>query len=97
MTVNEGEIAWYRRLGAPLLQKLLTQKLVGDFFFQQLAKPQVVRKILLKAYKRPEAVSDELIDILMKPATDPGAADVFVAFTSYFPRPLTQKNLFTSA
>lgn len=87
------EMPWYRRLGAPLLQKILNQKLIGDFFFQQLAKPEVVRKILLKAYNRPEAVSDELIDILMKPAADPGAADVFVAFTNYSQGPLPEELL----
>ncbi len=90
---KRGEMPWYRRLGAPLLQKLLTKKLIGDFFFQQLAKPKVVRKILLKAYKRSEAVSDELIDLLMKPATNSGAADVFVAFTSYSQGPLPEELL----
>ncbi len=87
------EMPWYRRLGAPLLQKMLNQKPIGDFFLQQLAKPEVVRKILLKAYNRSEAVSDELIDILMKPAADPGAADVFVAFTNYSQGPLPEELL----
>ena len=87
------EMPWYRRMGAPLLQKLLNQKPIGDFFFQQLAKPEVVRKILLKAYNRSEAVSDELIDILMKPAADSGAADVFVAFTNYSQGPLPEELL----
>lgn len=42
-----------------------------------------MRNILLQAYVRPEAVTDELVDILLKPAQDSGAVDVFVAFVSY--------------
>ncbi len=77
------ELPWYRSAGAALLQKLLANRGIGNFFFQQIAKPEVVKKILLQAYKRPEAVTDELIDILMTPAKDVGAADVFCAFTRY--------------
>ena len=56
---------------------------MGEFFFNQIAKPKTVRSILLQAYPTGEAVTDELIDILMTPASDPGAAAVFLAFTAY--------------
>jgi pimeloyl-ACP methyl ester carboxylesterase len=74
---------WYRQWGTPILQSILGVKAIGGLFFRQLAQRQVVRKILLQAYHRPEAVTEELIDILMAPANDPGAADVFLAFTAY--------------
>jgi pimeloyl-ACP methyl ester carboxylesterase len=83
-------LPWYRRIGAPLVQELLGIKWIGKFFFSQLAKPKVVRKILLQAYRHPEAVTDELVDSLMAPAADPGAADVFVAFTRYSQGPLPE-------
>ena len=76
-------LPWYRSVGAAFLQKLLANRIIGNLFFKQLAKPDVVKKILLQAYKRPEAVTNELIDILMNPAKDLGAADVFCAFTRY--------------
>ncbi|MDJ0533686.1 MAG: alpha/beta fold hydrolase [Xenococcaceae cyanobacterium MO_207.B15] len=76
-------LPWYRSVGAAFLQKLLANRIIGNLFFKQLAKPDVVKKILLQAYKRPEAVTNELIDILMTPAKDLGAADVFCAFTRY--------------
>ncbi|AVH66128.1 alpha/beta fold hydrolase [Nostoc sp. 'Peltigera membranacea cyanobiont' N6] len=79
-----------RRFGAPLLQRLLSIKSVGDFFFNQLAKPKTVRKILLQAYANPEIVTDELVDILTSPASDPGASAVFLAFTSYSTGPLPE-------
>jgi pimeloyl-ACP methyl ester carboxylesterase len=81
---------WYKRVGAPLLQQVLQNKAIGYFFFNQLAKPATVKKILLQAYGRSESVTDELVDILMKPAADPGAADVFLAFTAYSQGPLPE-------
>ncbi len=87
---KRGELSWYQRIGAPIAQKVLNVKWVSQFFFNQLAKPQTVRKILLQAYQRSEAVTDELIDMIMKPAQDRGAVDVFVAFTSYSSGPLPE-------
>jgi pimeloyl-ACP methyl ester carboxylesterase len=81
---------WFKRMGAPILQQILQTKWIGRAFFRQVAQPQTVRKILQKAYKNPAAVTDELIAILMAPAQDPGAADVFVAFTSYSYGPLPE-------
>lgn len=81
---------WFKRIGAPLLQQILQRKAIGHFFFNQLARPHTVRKILLQAYGHPASVTDELVDILMKPAADPGAADVFIAFTAYSQGPLPE-------
>jgi pimeloyl-ACP methyl ester carboxylesterase len=81
---------WFKRIGAPILQQILQTPWVGRAFFRQVAQPQTVRKILQKAYKNPDAVTDELIDILMAPAQDEGAADVFIAFTSYSYGPLPE-------
>lgn len=81
---------WFKRLGTPILQQVLQQRWIGRAFFSQIAKPQTVRKILLQAYHRPEAVTDELIELLMAPAADPGAVDVFLAFTAYSQGPLPE-------
>lgn len=83
-------LPWYRRFGAPLVQKLLSFAPISQFFFNQLAKPKTVRKILLQAYAHPEVVTDELVDILMAPAHDTGALAVFVAFTAYAQGPLPE-------
>jgi pimeloyl-ACP methyl ester carboxylesterase len=87
---KRAALPWYRNMGASLMQQVLQNKWIGNLFFQQLAKPNVVRKILLQAYRRQEAVTDELIDIIMKPTTDPGAAAVFLAFTAYSQGPLAE-------
>ncbi|MDJ0596643.1 MAG: alpha/beta fold hydrolase [Pleurocapsa sp. MO_226.B13] len=87
---KRATLPWYRNYGSMIMQRVLGNKQIGSFFFNQIAKPQVVRNILLQAYRRPEAVSDELIDILMKPAKDRGAVDVFLAFTRYSQGPLPE-------
>ena len=83
-------LPWYRNYGSLVMQQVLGNKNIGNFFFNQIAKPKVVRNILLQAYRRSEAVTDELIDILMTPAKDKGAADVFLAFTRYSQGPLPE-------
>jgi len=87
---KRATLPWIRRAGAPLLQRVLSIKPVGEFFFNQVAKPKTVRKILLKAYANAEVVTDELVDILTSPASDPGAVAVFLAFTSYSTGPLPE-------
>ncbi len=87
---KRATLPWYRRVGAPLLQKVLSIKPVGEFFFNQVAKPKTVRKILLKAYANSTAVTDELVDILTSPSREAGAAAVFLAFTAYSQGPLPE-------
>jgi pimeloyl-ACP methyl ester carboxylesterase len=87
---RRATLPWYRSMGAPLLQRVLAIRWLGRNFFKLIARPNTVRKILLKAYIRPEAVTDELVDMLMAPAADPGAADVFLAFTRYSQGPLPE-------
>ncbi|OKH28139.1 alpha/beta fold hydrolase [Chroogloeocystis siderophila] len=87
---KRATLPWYRRFGAPLVQRILAVKPIGNFFFNQIAKPKTVRKILLQAYANAEVVTDELVDILMAPAKDPGAVAVFLAFTAYSSGPLPE-------
>ena len=87
---KRAKMPFYRRWGTPVLQSILTVPAIGKFFFKQLAQRKVVRNILSQAYHNPEAVNDELIDILMAPAADPGAADVFLKFTAYSWGPLPE-------
>ena len=86
-------LPFYRRFGTPIVQQVLGIKAIGYWFFSQIAKPKVVSRILEPAYGRSEAVTDELVDLLMAPAFDPGAADVFLAFTRYSQGPLPEELL----
>jgi pimeloyl-ACP methyl ester carboxylesterase len=81
---------WFKRLGAPILQSVLANRAIGHWFFRQIAQPKTVKNILYQAYGRREAVTDELVDYLIEPARQPGAADVFLAFTAYDHGPLAE-------
>ena len=87
---KRATIPWYRSQGAAIVQKLLKVKWISQLFFNQLATQKTVRRVLLQAYKRSEAVTNELIDMLLEPAKDQGAVDVFVAFTGYSQGPLPE-------
>ncbi len=83
-------LSWLRRWSTPLIQALLGWPPLGHLFFAQLAQPQTIRKILLQAYGRKEAVTEELVQLVLKPARDPGAAAVFLAFVRYSQGPLAE-------
>jgi pimeloyl-ACP methyl ester carboxylesterase len=83
-------LPWPQRTFSPWFQKILAIRPIGHFFFGRLARPSVIRNILQKAYARTEAVTDELIEFLIRPAQDIGAADVFLAFIQYSHGPLAE-------
>jgi pimeloyl-ACP methyl ester carboxylesterase len=84
------QLPWYRNVGASLVQGLLKNPWIGNLFFQQLANPRTIRRILQQAYCRQEAVSDELVEMLLQPTRDAGAPAVFLAFTRYSQGPLAE-------
>jgi pimeloyl-ACP methyl ester carboxylesterase len=81
---------WLRQVGTPLIQKLLTQTPLGRVFFDRLRNPRALRKVLLQAYAQPEAVTDELVHLLLEPAAEEGALEVFLAFINYASGPLAE-------
>lgn len=87
---KRSTLPWYRSAPTPLFQALLGIRPIGHFFFARLARPKFIANVLKQAYGRQEAVTDELVDILLSPAQDPGAADVFLAFVRYSQGPLPE-------
>lgn len=87
---KRAQLPWHRRWGAPVFQNLLGWEPFGVWFFQRLAQPQVIRRILQQAYARRSAITDDLVQTLYKPSQDPGAAQVFLAFVRYSDGPLLE-------
>jgi len=87
---KRSSLPWIKRFGSPILQRLLAIEPVGKYFFSQVAQPKTVRRLLLQAYANSATVTDELVDIIVTPAKDEGAAGVFVAFTAYSTGPLPE-------
>jgi pimeloyl-ACP methyl ester carboxylesterase len=86
---NQSDLPWYRRVGVKGVQNILGNRAIAKLFFDQVRKPKSVRQILSQAYVSKEAITDELIEILIKPSQNPNAVDVFMAFVRYSqgPRP----------
>lgn len=75
------------------LQTALRETPLGGLFFGQVATPKGVRNVLEQAYHDKGAVTDELIDVILKPGLEPGALPVFLDFISYSSGPLPEELL----
>lgn len=83
-------LPFYRSAPAPLMMKLLANTPIGPFFFSRLAKPKTLRAVLSQAYGRQDAITDELLELLLGPAFEPGAVEVFLQFIQYDHGPLAE-------
>jgi hypothetical protein len=75
------------------LQTTLRETQIGKSFFATVAREETVRNILREAYGDPDAVTDELVECILKPGLQPGAAEVFLDFISYSGGPLPEELL----
>jgi len=73
-----------------LLQTTLRTTDVGRKFFGNVARAETVKSVLREAYGDPTAVTDELVECILKPGLQPGAAEVFLDFISYSGGPLPE-------
>ena len=70
-------------LARPLIagfQTLLRETPAGQMFFDSVAKPEAIKNVLSQAYYDSDTVTDELVDCLLQPGLQPGAARVFLDF-----------------
>lgn len=74
----------FRRLARPLLKAVVRQRWLTSAVFSAIAKPGIIRSVLLQAYPTGRNVDDELINILLKPAMTPGSKESFRGFINLF-------------
>jgi pimeloyl-ACP methyl ester carboxylesterase len=86
-------LPWSQRMGAKVMQNILGNRAIAKIFFDLVRRPQTVRKILKQAYVSVDAVTDELVEMLVKPAQDPNAVAVFMAFVRYSQGPTPEELL----
>uniref|UniRef100_A0A0G4GG26 AB hydrolase-1 domain-containing protein n=1 Tax=Chromera velia CCMP2878 TaxID=1169474 RepID=A0A0G4GG26_9ALVE len=72
------------------LQWVLRETPVGKSFFGNVARYETVKEILQQAYCDESAVTDELVDVILKPGLEPGAPEVFLDFVSYSQGPVPE-------
>ena len=75
------------RLVMSAFNRLVRSQVTGSFLFNRVRQKSQIRRTLLQVYRRPEAVTDELVDLLYAPACDPGAQQVFASILSAPPGP----------
>lgn len=73
-----------RQWGRPLLKALVRQRWLTSSLFKALAKPGVIRKVLMQAYPSGRNIDDQLVQLLLEPALQPGAEEAFRGFINLF-------------
>jgi pimeloyl-ACP methyl ester carboxylesterase len=73
-----------RRWGRPLLKALVRQRWLTAALFGSLTKPGVIRKVLQQAYPSGANIDDQLVQLLLTPALEPGASEAFRGFINLF-------------
>lgn len=67
--------------------RLVRSKLTGQALFNRVRQKPQIRRTLLQVYRNPQAVTDELVDLLYQPSCDPGAYQVFASVITAPPGP----------
>lgn len=71
-----------------VVEYLLQRPRIANFLFNRFRRKENIRKILEEqAYRNRASVTNQLVDILYKPSTQPGAVDVFVKVFTGDPGP----------
>lgn len=79
-----GEQPPLRRIGRPLLKRLVRQRWLTGRLFRWLANPAVIRRVLGAAYPSGDGIDDQLVQLLLTPARSPGAEESFRGFINLF-------------
>ncbi|XP_019430627.1 PREDICTED: pheophytinase, chloroplastic [Lupinus angustifolius] len=81
---------WFARPFIKSFQRLLRDTAAGKFFFKAVATKESVRNILSQCYHDTSKVTDELVQVILSPGLEPGAAEVFLEFICYSGGPLPE-------
>lgn len=67
------------RLVMGAFTSLVASPWIGSLLFNQIRQKSRIRQTLTQIYRNPEAITDELVEILHRPSCDPGAQKVFAS------------------
>jgi pimeloyl-ACP methyl ester carboxylesterase len=79
-----AELPWWERSSRPLLKALVRRRAVIEPLFRLLAQPGFIRQVLAQAYPTGANVDAELVELLHRPSTSPGASESFRGFVNLF-------------
>jgi pimeloyl-ACP methyl ester carboxylesterase len=79
-----AQLPGLERASRPLVKQLVRQRWVIAPLFRLLAQPAFIRSVLARAYPSGAHIDDELVALLHRPSTDPGATESFRGFVNLF-------------
>ena len=68
----------------PILKTLVRQRIISNTLFERASNPEVIRKILQKAYPSGKNLDKELIEILYSPSQRKNSREAFRGFINIF-------------
>ncbi len=79
-----AQLPGWERASRPLVKQLVRQRWLIAPLFRLLAQPTFIRSVLARAYPSGANVDAELVALLHRPSTDPGATESFRGFVNLF-------------
>ena len=79
-----AQLPGWERASRPLVKQLVRQRWLVAPLFRLLARPAFIRRVLARAYPSGAHVDAELVALLHRPSTDPGATESFRGFVNLF-------------
>ncbi|MEB3331165.1 MAG: alpha/beta fold hydrolase [Synechococcaceae cyanobacterium] len=79
-----AELPAWERASRPLLKGLVRQRWLIAPLFLLLAQPPFIRQVLRQAYPSGAHIDAELVELLHRPSTEPGARESFRGFVNLF-------------
>lgn len=65
-----------------MFTKMVSSAVTGPFLFNRIRQKQRIRNTLRQVYRNPEAITDELVELLYEPSCHPGAQKVFASIVT---------------
>ena len=81
------ELNFPLRLIMKAFTKVVSSKKFGSLIFNRVRQKARIRSTLRQVYRNPEAITDELVDLLYTPSCDEGAQQVFASVLTAPPGP----------
>lgn len=79
LNMRDDELNAVQRLLMGGVKRLITSKQLGPLLFNRVRSKKRIRGSLTQVYGNPDAITDELIEMIYVPAADPGAHEVFAS------------------
>jgi pimeloyl-ACP methyl ester carboxylesterase len=93
LTHRPTDLNWFLQQVMTIFINIVKSPAWGPIIFDRIRSKANIRKSLKQVYFRPEAITEELVEMLYQPSCDPGAQKVFAAIIGAAPGTETRELL----